>query len=257
MVLVLVFEHGVERCEAVASCRCLNLGHGGLRPQKFEQLIVLLNGLASPPRYEAEGAVAQHLHAVPAAVHEVENVRVRARLKDHAVKLEIERGESLRVEVVEALAHALVQRSVGRLARQFCEFVGLDADRVGPRDEAATCGGERLLAVPLTDDTRGLIDAAALAAMPDGALVVNVARGAVVDTEALVAEVRTGRVRAALDVTDPEPLPEDHELWGLPGVLITPHVGGDSTAMMPRMARLIWRQIEHLKAGETPENLVC
>lgn len=114
-----------------------------------------------------------------------------------------------------------------------------------------------ILAVPLTDDTRGLIDAAALAAMPDGALVVNVARGAVVDTEALAAEVRTGRVRAALDVTDPEPLPEDHELWGLPGVLITPHVGGDSTAMMPRMARLIWRQIEHLKAGETPENLVC
>lgn len=113
-----------------------------------------------------------------------------------------------------------------------------------------------IIAVPLSEQTRGLLDAAALAALPDGALVVNVARGPVVDTAALVAEVRSGRLRAALDVTDPEPLPEDHELWGMPGVLITPHVGGDSTAMMPRMAALIRRQVAHLQAGEPPENVV-
>lgn len=113
-----------------------------------------------------------------------------------------------------------------------------------------------ILAVPLTDDTRGLIDAAALAALPDGALLVNVARGPVVDTDALVAELRTGRLRAALDVTDPEPLPADHPLWACPNLLISPHVGGDSSAMLPRMSALIRRQITHMLAGDTPENLV-
>lgn len=113
-----------------------------------------------------------------------------------------------------------------------------------------------ILGVPLTPETRHLIDAAALAAMPDGALLVNVARGPVVDTDALVAELNSGRLRAALDVTDPEPLPEDHPLWECPNLLVTPHVGGDSSAMLPRMAALIRRQIAHLRAGEAPENLV-
>jgi len=113
-----------------------------------------------------------------------------------------------------------------------------------------------IIAVPLTDETRGMIDARALAAIPDGALLVNVARGAVVDTGALVAELERGRLRAALDVTDPEPLPGDHPLWGSPHALISPHVGGDSSAMLPRMVALIRRQIAHLLADETPENLV-
>ncbi|GAA1592186.1 2-hydroxyacid dehydrogenase [Leucobacter chromiireducens] len=113
-----------------------------------------------------------------------------------------------------------------------------------------------LVAVPLTDETRGMFGQAELARMPDGALLVNVARGPVVDTDALVAELQRGRLRAALDVTDPEPLPADHPLWECPGTLISPHVGGDSTAMLPRMVALIRRQIAHLQAGEAPENLV-
>lgn len=113
-----------------------------------------------------------------------------------------------------------------------------------------------MLAVPLTDETRGLIDAAALAALPDDALLVNVARGPVVDTDALIEELRAGRLRAALDVTDPEPLPHGHPLWSAPNVLITPHVGGDSSAMLPRMSALIRRQIAHLQQGDSPENLV-
>ncbi|PRI12425.1 NAD(P)-dependent oxidoreductase [Leucobacter massiliensis] len=113
-----------------------------------------------------------------------------------------------------------------------------------------------ILAVPLTEETRGLLGAAALAALPDDALVVNVARGPVVDTAALVAELRAGRLRAALDVTDPEPLPAEHELWDCPNLLVTPHVGGDSSAMLPRMAALIRRQIERMRSGEGPENLV-
>src|SRR3712207_3413082 len=83
-----------------------------------------------------------------------------------------------------------------------------------------------VLVVPVTPETTGLVDAAFLAAMPDGALLVNAARGVVVDTAALLAECRSGRLAAALDVTDPEPLPLDHPLWNLPGVFITPHVAG-------------------------------
>ena len=113
-----------------------------------------------------------------------------------------------------------------------------------------------ILTVPLTEETAGLIDAAALAEMPDGALLVNVARGGVVDTEALLAELQARRLRAALDVTAPEPLPADHPLWKCEHALITPHAGGDSAAMMPRVGALIRRQIAHLRAGETPENLV-
>ncbi|PII85065.1 hydroxyacid dehydrogenase [Leucobacter sp. OLJS4] len=113
-----------------------------------------------------------------------------------------------------------------------------------------------ILAVPLTPETTGLIDAAALATMPDGALLVNVARGRVVDTAALVRELESGRLRAALDVTDPEPLPADHPLWSCANALITPHAGGDSTAMLPRVVDLIRRQIARMQAGEQPENLV-
>jgi phosphoglycerate dehydrogenase-like enzyme len=107
-----------------------------------------------------------------------------------------------------------------------------------------------VLCVPLTDETSGMVDADFLARMRDGALLVNVARGRVVQTDALLAEVRTGRLRAALDVTDPEPLPADHPLWTAPGVLISPHVGGSSTAFLPRARRLIVAQLRRYVAGE-------
>lgn len=113
-----------------------------------------------------------------------------------------------------------------------------------------------ILAVPLNAGTEHLFDADLLALMKDGALLVNVARGRVVDTDALLAELRAHRLRAALDVTDPEPLPPDHPLWHAPGVLITAHQGGNTDATYPRIARLVRRQIEHLLAGEEPENIV-
>ena len=113
-----------------------------------------------------------------------------------------------------------------------------------------------IVVTPLTASTTGLVDDDLLSALPDGALVVNVARGQVADTDALVTHATEGRIRLALDVTDPEPLPEDHPLWSLPNVLITPHVGGASGAMLPRMAALIRRQIDHLLADAEPENIV-
>lgn len=113
-----------------------------------------------------------------------------------------------------------------------------------------------IVGVPLSDSTRHLIDDAFLSAMPDGALLVNIARGPVADTDALVKHTSGGRIRAAVDVTDPEPLPADHPLWEIPGVIITPHVGGASAAMRPRMGKLLQRQIDLMLAGEPPVNVV-
>jgi len=113
-----------------------------------------------------------------------------------------------------------------------------------------------VLLVPLADETRHLVDTAFLARMKDGALLVNVARGPVVDTRALVAECASGRLSAALDVTDPEPLPAAHPLWRTPGVLISPHVGGATTAMQPRVIRLIREQLGRFAAGEPLLNVV-
>ena len=114
-----------------------------------------------------------------------------------------------------------------------------------------------VLTVPLDASTSGLIGAPELALLPDGALVVNIARGRVVDTAALLAELETGRLRAALDVTDPEPLPSDHPLWRAPNVLITAHQGGNSDATGPRWAGLVRAQLGRLLAGEPLENVVA
>jgi len=113
-----------------------------------------------------------------------------------------------------------------------------------------------VIGTPLNDSTRGLVDDAFLSALPDGALVVNIARGLVADTDAVLKHAREGRLRFALDVTDPEPLPAGHPLFALPNVLISPHVGGATSAMMPRMAGLLRRQIERMLAGEPPLNVV-
>jgi len=113
-----------------------------------------------------------------------------------------------------------------------------------------------VLVVPLTAETRGLVDAAFLAAMPDGALLVNAARGPVVDTDALVAELSSGRLHAALDVTDPEPLPEGHPLWGLPNVFLTPHTGGAVAGFWARAYAAAGDQLRRYAAGEPLVNLV-
>ena len=108
--------------------------------------------------------------------------------------------------------------------------------------------------VPLDETTRGLFGDAAMDLLPDGALVVNVARGPVVDTDAVLRHA--GRLRFALDVTDPEPLPDGHPLWDAPDVLVTPHVAGGTTAMLPRVAALVRDQLRRRVAGEPLVNVV-
>jgi len=113
-----------------------------------------------------------------------------------------------------------------------------------------------ILILPLNDESRKMFNKERLALLKDGALLVNVARGGIVDTGALVAELRSGRITAALDVTDPEPLPEGHPLWSAPGVLIAPHVGGNTSAFEPRARRLVESQLSRLAQGKGLDNVI-
>jgi phosphoglycerate dehydrogenase-like enzyme len=138
---------------------------------------------------------------------------------------------------------------VGRRAREGVHATSELPELLGEADVV-------VLLVPLTDETRGLVDAAFLAAMPDGALLVNAARGPVVDTDALLAELSAERLRAVVDVVDPEPLPADHPLWRAPNLLITPHVGGSVPGHLERAYGVVHTQLEAVARGEDPPNLV-
>jgi len=134
------------------------------------------------------------------------------------------------------------------------EVIGFEAE---PLQEALSRTDYLVIACPLTDETRGLVDAEAFATLPPHAVLVNVARGGIVDTEALMDAVQDNGIRgAALDVTDPEPLPPDHPLWNFGNVLITPHTGGHTPEHWPRLADIVARNVERLDGGEPLENLV-
>ena len=113
-----------------------------------------------------------------------------------------------------------------------------------------------VLALPLSDATRDLVGERTLALLPDDALVVNVGRGPVVNTDALTAEVVSGRLRCALDVVDPEPLPGDHPLMSTAGSIVLPHVGGSNVSFRPRVRKLILEQLELIRQGRSPQFLV-
>jgi phosphoglycerate dehydrogenase-like enzyme len=157
--------------------------------------------------------------------------------------------------------------SIGRAVEARLAPFGVDVIRVARTPREGVSGLADLNALlpradvvvillPLTSETRGLVDARFLAAMHDGALLVNAARGSIVDTAALVAEVQRGRLRAALDVTDPEPLPDGHPLWSAPGVLITPHTAGSSRRFRARAWRFVADQIGRYVRGEPLQNVV-
>jgi phosphoglycerate dehydrogenase-like enzyme len=111
-----------------------------------------------------------------------------------------------------------------------------------------------ILILPLTAESKHFMSAARLKKMKDGATLVNVARGPIVDTDALVAELHTGRITAGLDVTDPEPLPAGHPLWSAPNVIISPHVGGDSGAFEPRARKMVQEQLSRIAKNEPLAN---
>jgi phosphoglycerate dehydrogenase-like enzyme len=107
-----------------------------------------------------------------------------------------------------------------------------------------------ILILPLTAESKNFMNANRIKKMKDGATLINVARGAIVDTDALVAELHTGRITAGLDVTDPEPLPAGHPLWSAPNVIISPHVGGDSGAFVPRARKMVQEQLARIATNE-------
>ncbi|MEP6817528.1 MAG: 2-hydroxyacid dehydrogenase [Marmoricola sp.] len=148
----------------------------------------------------------------------------------------------------EAIEHRLLpfEVEVVKVARSAREGVHAFEDLASLVPEADVV----VLVVPLTEQTRGMVDAEFLARMKDDALLVNVARGAVVDTDALLVELGDERIAAALDVFDTEPLPSGHPLWTAPRLLMSPHVGGGSSAMWPRAYRLVREQLERFAAGQ-------
>lgn len=156
---------------------------------------------------------------------------------------------------IEARLAGFEVASVTRVARRARDgepevhAIGALADLLPSADVA-------IVIAPHTPETDQLIGARELALLPDGALLVNVARGRLVDTDALVAETASGRLQAALDVTDPEPLPPEHPLWRTPGVLISPHVGGASSAFFPRADALIAAQLRRYAAGQELQNRI-
>jgi len=113
-----------------------------------------------------------------------------------------------------------------------------------------------ILILPLTAESKHLFNAKRLGLMKNGSLLVNVARGPIVETDALVKELNSGRITAALDVTDPEPLPSDHPLWQAKGVLISPHVGGNTSAFEKRAKKLIESQLQLLSEGKSLNNII-
>lgn len=157
---------------------------------------------------------------------------------------------------------------VDRLEPFDVETVGVrySPEKGGPTDEV--CGFDEfhdaiadaeyvVIACPLTEATRGLVDADAFRTMRPDTILINIARGPIVDTDALVAELRNNRIRgAALDVTDPEPLPEDHPLWGLGNVTITPHNAGHTPDYYNRVADILADNFDRLADGEKLRNHV-
>jgi phosphoglycerate dehydrogenase-like enzyme len=142
--------------------------------------------------------------------------------------------------------------TVGRVARHARDGVHAISELPGLLPNADVV----VILLPVTDETRQLVNKDFLRAMKDGALLVNAARGVIVDTDALLEELNSGRIRAALDVTDPEPLPAGHPLWEAPGLLLTPHVGGAIYESRERAYKVVSEQLARLAAGEPLLNVI-
>ena len=167
-------------------------------------------------------------------------------------------GKSVLIIGYGSIGRAVEQRLAGfevtvhRVARQA-------RDGVAPVSElAALLPGADVVVVlaPVTPETIGMVDAAFLARMKDGALLVNAARGSLVMTGALAAELRRGRLRAVLDVTDPEPLAPGHPLWECPGLLITPHVAASTAFSTARMLAFVRAQAKRYAEGQRLQNVI-
>ena len=163
------------------------------------------------------------------------------------------------------LGHGSIGRATARLLAAFGARATGVAHRARPDegvralDELPSLLGEADVLVnllPLTPETRGLVDGGMLGTLRDGALYVSAGRGATTDTAALLEELRGERLRAVLDVVEPEPLPPDHPLWDAPGLILTPHVAGDTPGAERAAWALVGHQLHRYVAGEPLDNVV-
>jgi phosphoglycerate dehydrogenase-like enzyme len=230
--------------------------------------ITITNAPGPMAGYVAELAVALLLYGA----RDVDGHRRALRRASNALYARIHRDglgdETLAGRTVGLLGFGRIGRAIAARLRPFGArllvhdpYVPAAAIRrlgAAPASWAALLDGSRhlVIAAALTPETRGLVGRRALRRLPDGAIVVNVARGALVDTRALTAEVRSGRLRCALDVTDPEPLPPRHPLWRLPGAILTPHIGSGQREVRAAIADIVLDDLERFFSGRRPRNRV-
>lgn len=235
----------IDRAEAMTVFACAYAGYGHLPMERLEAedvAVTTASGVHAPN-------VAEHaIGAILADSRKFAEGRRRQRRNEwrHYQAGELQ-GKTVSVVGLGAIGTAVVDRlepfGVTTIGIRRHPSQGGSADEIlGPEalHEALARSRYVVLACPLTDETRGLLDAAAFETLPPNAVVVNVARGPVVDTDALVRALRANQIDgAALDVTDPEPLPEDHPLWGFDNVRITPHNAGHTPAYYSRLAEIV------------------
>ncbi|HEY6444909.1 MAG TPA: 2-hydroxyacid dehydrogenase [Acidobacteriaceae bacterium] len=182
----------------------------------------------------------------------------KAKLPWPAMTVEELHGKRVLIVGYGSIGHAIEERlqpfgvRVDRIARSAREGVA----GIASLPELLPVADIVILSVPLTSETAGLVGAREIARMQQGALLVNVARGPIVDTDALLTALRSGRIRAAMDVTDPEPLPDGHPLWSAPNLLLTPHIAGSTPMFMRRAMELAAAQIGRYLRGEVLQNIV-
>jgi phosphoglycerate dehydrogenase-like enzyme len=232
----------------------LTAGHDGW-PERLPPGVSLCNGHGAHGRSTAEWVLAvtlAHLRGLPAFLDHQRNKEWR-----------FAHTQTLSGAKILVLGAGDVAMHIRRLAEPFGADVTLVGRRTRPGVTIINTVHDALgsydvivLAIPYNADTHGLVDDLFLARLRPGALVVNAARGAIVDTDALLRALDERRIRAAIDVVDPEPLPRDHPLWGAPGLILTPHVGASVHGKLVGAYEVALNQILSLKSGNRPENLV-
>lgn len=182
-----------------------------------------------------------------------------------------QRERRVRREITDTLSGKTVMivgyGSIGQAVERLLQPFDVDLHRVASQRRKGVYGPESLpgllphtdvviLLVPETARTRHLVDQRFLSLLPDGAIVINAARGGVIEQAALLEEVRAGRLRAAADATTPDPLPRDHPLWTMPGFLYTPHIAGMTSTALPMLYGLIGEQLRRYVEGQPLRNVV-
>jgi phosphoglycerate dehydrogenase-like enzyme len=242
---------------------------GGEVKSRMEESVVDLVTVTNAPGAMAAPVAEMALALVLALVRRLPEYDRRMREGEMVDNRRATEGETLRLRRVGIVGYGRIGRALAGLLEPFevelmiadpycrADDLGATASRLVELEELLHLCSVVVLAAGLTIESRGMLDARRLRLLPDGAYLVNVARGGLVDMESLLSELRSGRVSAALDVTDPlEPLPEDHELRRLPNVILTPHIAAGGIEVRRAMGAAAVESVAAYFSGRMPENIV-